>query len=86
MSSRRDMRGLAERFIRRHGQRIEVLDADRLARSMQRFVPIEMRDAKTLSRLRCIVIDVAGQRFVPTRWGRLSAAAGRHGGRRVGSR
>lgn len=74
MNRQRDMRCLAERFIRRHGQDIQVLDADRLAGRLQRFVPVETRDAQTLSTLRSIVIDVAGQRFVPTRWGNLAAA------------
>lgn len=81
MTSRRDMRGLADRFVRRHAQDIQVLDADRLATGLQRYLPIETRSVETLSQLRSIVIDVAGQHFIPTKWGRLSD--GGQGGERL---
>ncbi len=80
MTSQRDMRCLTERFIRRHAQQIDILDADRLAAGLERYMPLELRGGDSLSNLRTIVIDVASQSFLPTRWGRLGPGGDGAGG------
>ena len=70
-------RRLAERWLRRHGAGIGVLDADGLAAALQRYLPPEKRDAVRRRALRGMVIDVAGREHVPTRWGLRPPDGGR---------